>query len=78
MALLFLYLKQRWRLDSSTASGAASSSSNDSNTTFSGSFLELNLDGDSDKDVIAKEDLIYALFSDSDSETNQLSIGSDF
>ena len=67
-------LKQRWRLDSS----AASSSSNGSNTTFSRSILELNLDEDSDEDVVAKEDPIHELFSDSDSETNQLRIGSDF
>ena len=69
MPLLFLDLKQRWRLDSS----AASSSFNGSNTTF-----ELNLDEDSDEDVVAKEDPIHMLFSDSDSKTNQLSIGSDF
>ena len=36
------------------------------------------LDEDSDEDVVAKEDPIHVLFSDSDSETNQLSIGSDF
>ena len=62
----------------SAASDAASSSSNCSNTTFSCSILELNLDGDSDEDVVAKEDPIHALFSDSHNETNQLSIGSDF
>ena len=36
------------------------------------------LDEDSDEDVVAKEDPIHELFSDSDSETNQLRIGSDF
>ena len=65
MPLLFLDLKQRWRLDSRTASSAASSWSNGSNTTFNHSILELNLE-DSDEDVIAKEDPIHALFSDSD------------
>ena len=78
MPLLFFNLKQRRRLDSSAASGAASSSSNGSNTTFSHSILELNLDEDSDEDVVEKEDPIHVLFSDSDSETNQLSIDSYF
>ena len=63
MPLLFLDLKQRWRLDSSTAF----SSSNGSNKTFSRSILQLNLDEVSDEDVVAKEGSIQALFSDSDS-----------
>ena len=65
-ATLILDLKQRWRLDSSAASGAASgtasSSSNGSNTTFSRSILELNLDDDSDEDVVAKEYPIHVFF----------------
>ena len=73
MPLLFLDLKQSWQLDSS----AASSFSNGSNTTFSCFILELNLDEDSDEDVVAKGDQFNALFSYSDSKTN-LSIGSDF
>ena len=72
MPLLLLDLKQRLQLDSSAASGAASSSYNGSDTTFSRSILELNLDEDSDENVVAKEEL----FSHSDSESNQLSIGS--
>ena len=51
-------------------SSAASSSCNSSNTTFSRSILELNLDEDSYEDVVAKEDPIRTLFSDSETETN--------
>ena len=49
-------------------SSAATSSSNGSNTTFCHSILELNLEEDSDEDVVAKEDPIHALFSNSDSK----------
>ena len=37
-------------------SSAACSSSNGSNTTYISSILELNLDKDSDEDVVAKEE----------------------